>query len=78
MVISDLGLPDGEGTELMAYFADTGRRPLSIAMTGFGMEEDIQRTLAAGFVAHMTKPINMADLDRLIATLLEERAVAAS
>lgn len=78
VVISDLGLPDGEGTELMAYFADTGRQPLSIAMTGFGMEEDIQRTLAAGFVAHMTKPINMADLDRLLATLLEERAPAAS
>lgn len=71
VVISDLGLPDGEGTELLAYFANSGRKPLSIAMTGFGMEEDIQRTLAAGFVAHMTKPINMADLDRLLAMVLE-------
>lgn len=75
VVISDLGLPDGEGTELLAYFANSGRKPLSIAMTGFGMEEDIQRTLAAGFIAHMTKPINMADLDRLLAMALEGCAV---
>lgn len=67
-VISDLGLPDGEGTQLLAFFADSARKPVSIAMTGFGMEEDIRRTLAAGFVAHMTKPINMADLDRLLAS----------
>jgi PAS domain S-box-containing protein len=67
VVISDLGLPDGEGTELLASFADATVKPLSIALTGFGMEEDIRRTLAAGFSAHLTKPINMADLDRLLA-----------
>jgi PAS domain S-box-containing protein len=66
VVISDLGLPDGEGTELLAAFANAARKPLSIAMTGFGMEDDIQRTLAAGFAAHLTKPINMADLDRVL------------
>ncbi|HSI15093.1 MAG TPA: hybrid sensor histidine kinase/response regulator, partial [Chthoniobacter sp.] len=76
VVISDLGLPDGEGTELISYFADSGRKPVSIAMTGFGMEEDIRRTLAAGFVAHMTKPINMADLDRLLLTVTDGSAPA--
>lgn len=65
-VISDLGLPDGEGTELLTFFSESGRKPVGIAMTGFGMEEDIRRTLAAGFVAHLTKPINMADLDRIL------------
>lgn len=69
VMISDLGLPDGEGTELLTVFANTGRKPVSIAMTGFGMEEDIRRTLAAGFVAHLTKPINIADLDRLLTSL---------
>jgi CheY-like chemotaxis protein len=59
---------------LLAYFANSGRKPLSIAMTGFGMEEDVQRTLAAGFIAHMTKPINMADLDRLLAMVAEGRS----
>ncbi|MDR3404510.1 MAG: hybrid sensor histidine kinase/response regulator [Chthoniobacter sp.] len=66
VVISDLGLPDGEGTELLSAFAHAARHPVSIALTGFGMEDDIQRTLAAGFVAHLTKPINMDELDRLL------------
>ena len=69
VVISDLGLPDGEGTELLSAFATAARKPVSIALTGYGMEDDIQRTLAAGFVAHLTKPINMADLDRLLSAL---------
>lgn len=69
VVISDLGLPDGEGTEVLGVFSNAGRKPVSIAMTGFGMEEDIRRTLAAGFIAHLTKPINMADLDRLLTAL---------
>jgi PAS domain S-box-containing protein len=66
-VISDLGLPDGEGTEMMQAFAKSERRPVGIALTGYGMEDDVQRTLAAGFKAHLTKPVNMDELDRLLA-----------
>ena len=62
LVVSDLGLPDGDGTELMAELRDRfGLR--GIALTGYGMEEDISRCRAAGFVAHLTKPIRVESLE---------------
>jgi PAS domain S-box-containing protein len=65
-VITDLGLPDGDGTELLGAFSRTAQPPIGIALTGYGMEDDIQRTLAAGFSAHLTKPIDFTELDRLL------------
>ena len=37
-----------------------------IALSGYGMEEDVQRSLRAGFVSHLTKPISIEMLDRAI------------
>jgi CheY-like chemotaxis protein len=65
-VITDLGLPDGDGAELLRAFSHTAQAPIGIALTGYGMEDDIQRTLAAGFSAHLTKPIDFTELDRLL------------
>jgi CheY-like chemotaxis protein len=66
-VISDLSLPDGDGCELMAILRQ--RHGLKgIAMTGYGMEQDIARTLEAGFVSHLTKPVSMQSLDAAIAS----------
>jgi two-component system CheB/CheR fusion protein len=66
LVISDIGLPDGDGCDLMAMLHE--RHALKgIAMTGYGMEHDIARTRGAGFVAHLTKPITMQNLDSAIA-----------
>jgi CheY-like chemotaxis protein len=67
LVLSDLGLPDGTGVELMRQLRRRHRMP-GIALSGFGMEEDIRRTLDAGFDRHFTKPV---DLERLIATIRE-------
>jgi CheY-like chemotaxis protein len=39
-----------------------------IALTGYGMEEDIKHSLTAGFVAHLTKPINVQSLENVLAT----------
>jgi hypothetical protein len=39
----------------------------AIALSGFGTEDDVQRSLAAGFAAHLTKPVPMATLRRVIA-----------
>jgi CheY-like chemotaxis protein len=65
LLISDLGLPDGTGHDLMrqllAKFSIRG-----IALSGYGMEEDIRRSHQAGFIEHLTKPI---DLDRLRSTI---------
>jgi CheY-like chemotaxis protein len=63
LVISDLGLPDGSGVELMrALRAEHGLR--GIALSGYGMEEDVKRSLAAGFVTHLTKPVKISELRR--------------
>jgi CheY-like chemotaxis protein len=65
VLISDIGLPDGSGIELMQRLGSA--RPLfGIALTGFGMEEDIQKTRDAGFKHHLVKPIDLTKLDALI------------
>ena len=65
LLVSDLGLPDGSGIDLMrrlrAQYDLKG-----IALSGYGMEEDVQKSRDAGFVEHLTKPINMHALQRAI------------
>jgi two-component system CheB/CheR fusion protein len=66
LLISDVGLPDGSGLDLMREVSN--RYGLKgIALSGFGTEEDVQRSLAAGFVAHLTKPVPMSSLHSAIA-----------
>jgi signal transduction histidine kinase/GAF domain-containing protein len=68
LVISDLGLPDGTGIELMRSLLERG--PFKgIALTGYGMESDIDSTRAAGFAAHLTKPVSSQDLASVIQRL---------
>jgi signal transduction histidine kinase/response regulator RpfG family c-di-GMP phosphodiesterase len=73
LVISDLGLPDGSGNELMEKLRDEyGLR--GIALSGYGMEEDIERSRRSGFVAHMVKPVDLGQLRRTIASVIKEPA----
>ncbi len=66
LIISDIGLPDGSGLDLIRrIIAAQGPTP-SIALTGYGMEEDIVRSREAGFTAHMTKPIDFTRLEAMI------------
>ncbi|MFZ0502338.1 MAG: ATP-binding protein, partial [Chthoniobacterales bacterium] len=66
LVISDLGLPDFSGTELMTILQE--RYSLrGVALSGYGMEEDIRRSKSAGFAYHLTKPVDPAKIDRLLA-----------
>jgi signal transduction histidine kinase len=65
LVISDLGLPDGNGVDLMLKLArDYGLR--GIALSGYGMEEDVAKTKEAGFIAHLIKPIHFEQLSHVI------------
>ncbi|MBA2242014.1 MAG: response regulator [Chthoniobacterales bacterium] len=65
LVISDIGLPDGNGVDLMIQLTrDYGLR--GIALSGYGMDEDIARTKNAGFLAHLVKPIDFERLNRVI------------
>jgi CheY-like chemotaxis protein/anti-sigma regulatory factor (Ser/Thr protein kinase) len=64
LVISDVGLPDGTGADLMNQLRETGLR--GIAISGFGMSADVERSLAAGFVEHLVKPISLSELEAAI------------
>ena len=65
LVVSDLGLPDGSGLDLMRELQR--RRPVpGIALSGYGMAEDVRQTEAAGFFAHLVKPVNIEQLRRLL------------
>jgi signal transduction histidine kinase len=65
LLISDIALPDGTGMELMAYLrAMSGMR--GIAISGFGMNGDIEKSLQAGFAEHLVKPIKLESLEAAI------------
>lgn len=61
LVVSDLGLPDGTGHELMRELSQK-HRLRGIALSGFGMEDDVQRAAEAGFARHLTKPVDFETL----------------
>jgi|GEM_PF-2131286 len=65
LVISDIGLPDGTGLELMCQLRD--RHGLKgICLSGFDSSQDIELSKTAGFVAHLVKPFNIEKLESLI------------
>lgn len=71
LVICDLGLPDGTGWDALRRLREIG--PVkAIAMSGFGMDEDIQKSRDAGFAAHLTKPVNFPHLEGVLAAVLNE------
>ncbi len=65
LIISDIGLPDGTGLDLMRRVGVVRSVP-AIALTGYGMDEDIRRSHEAGFTTHMTKPIDFTKLEAMI------------
>jgi PAS domain S-box-containing protein len=67
LVLCDLGLPDGSGLEVMRFLRRCSPDTIGIALTGYGMEEDIRKCRDAGFVEHMTKPIDLARLREFLA-----------
>jgi signal transduction histidine kinase len=70
VVLCDIGLPGMDGYAVAAELrrlAATAQKPL-IAVTGFGQEEDRRRSRAAGFDQHLTKPLDLEELLRLVAT----------
>jgi PAS domain S-box-containing protein len=66
ILISDLGLPDGTGLDVMRHIGPryAGR---AIALTGYGMESDIMATRSVGFAEHLIKPVDLATLQNAIA-----------
>ena len=65
VMVSDIGLPDATGFELMRRVRDEfGLK--GIALTGFGQDDDLARSREAGFSDHVVKPVDIARLDTAI------------
>ncbi len=73
LLVSDIGLPDGSGDDLMKQLQDDGHNFPSIALSGYGTEQDAARSRAAGFQIHLTKPISPSDLRATMEKLLAQR-----
>jgi len=72
IVISDIGLPDGSGYDLMSGLRDRDKSAVvGIAMSGYGQHDDLEKSKAAGFVEHLIKPVAPKALENALATALE-------
>jgi PAS domain S-box-containing protein len=65
LLLSDLGLADGTGYDVIAAFREKSEAP-AVAMSGYGMEADVANTQAAGFTDHVVKPISAEHLRELL------------
>jgi CheY-like chemotaxis protein len=65
VVLSDIGLPDGTGYEVVSQAKQT--QPIkAVALSGFDREEDIRRGKEAGFDFHLTKPVDFQELRHVL------------
>ncbi|MES2921826.1 MAG: ATP-binding protein [Verrucomicrobiota bacterium] len=69
LFVSDLGLPDMTGYELVGRIHEIQNIP-AIAQSGYGMASDIEKSQNAGFNAHLTKPISIPKLMETIRNVL--------
>ncbi len=69
LLISDVGLPDGNGYDLMRQ-VKSGHGTRGIAVSGFGSDSDLESSRDAGFDAHITKPVDFEQLKAAIVQVL--------
>jgi PAS domain S-box-containing protein len=71
IVLLDIGLPKMNGYEVARHIREQpwGGNVALVALTGWGQEEDKRRALEAGFDHHLTKPVEAAALEKLLAGL---------
>lgn len=72
LVLSDLGLPDMSGNELMRRLRARFNLP-GIALSGYGMENDVEESRKSGFKYHLTKPVSFERLKSLVAEFASNR-----
>jgi PAS domain S-box-containing protein len=75
LLVSDLGLPDGSGLDLIRKLRASGSAIPAIAVSGYGQASDIAQSRAAGFQVHLVKPIEPTSLFEAIARLMTNSAI---
>jgi signal transduction histidine kinase/ActR/RegA family two-component response regulator len=78
VLVSDIGLPDRDGMELIKLVRqrpECERLP-AIALTAYASKQDAAKAIAAGFDTHVAKPVQPATLGTAIVRLVEERPVS--
>jgi PAS domain S-box-containing protein len=73
LLLSDIGLPDGTGIDLIRLIRQHSSLP-AIALTGFGMDQDVARYKESGFDAHLTKPVNFQKLEMIINQFFSDKS----
>jgi HAMP domain-containing protein/signal transduction histidine kinase/CheY-like chemotaxis protein len=73
LLVSDIGLPDGSGEDLFRQLREKGHNLPGIALSGYGMQQDIERSRAAGFQVHLIKPVSPQQLQTTIDQLMNKQ-----
>jgi PAS domain S-box-containing protein len=74
LLLSDIGLPDGTGNDLIRQLRQIRHVNVpAVALTGFGMEEDVAKSREAGFTDHLTKPVNFQRLQIMVQKIADSR-----
>jgi CheY-like chemotaxis protein len=77
LIISDIGMPDQDGLDLLREVRARGYTMPAIALTAFARPEDQERSIAAGYQLHLAKPIDPSRLAAAVAGVLaDSRATA--
>ena len=72
LLISDVGLPDGSGYDLMRALLERKCTTKGIAVSGYGSEKDVEDSLRAGFTLHLVKPVEFTALCDAIRRVIPE------
>ena len=75
VVLMDVGMPHLNGLDAAHRIREQpwGRAIVIIAMTGWGQKGDKERSREAGCDGHLAEPVNLPDLERLIAEVAGEK-----
>ncbi len=77
VLISDIGLPDGDGWELMKKLREKIPGLKAIAMSGYGMRADLEKSKAAGFASQLIKPFGPNELNEALKKALAQKETPA-
>jgi CheY-like chemotaxis protein len=75
VLLTDIGLPDGSGWDLLGLLGDSSPH-YSLAMSGYGMNSDVEKSQSAGFRHHLVKPLGPERLNEYLEEAAREVAVS--